>query len=733
MFKQRIGVGTALTLLVGCLMWPGVVRGQSRWNLLEGIEADPAAFKELVIGEKIVYWQQRKVGPAIVEKDQIVYHFDKGTHELLDLRISWREDVPETLPKLAVSREQGESMVKGTVEFTELYIISPESDVFPIEPTPTNPCWVVTSIDDTGEMVKTVVDAVKAKVVGYGIVPPTYTSFSTTGPDWGECTPYWGWHRGNARYWFDKMGYTTEIVGAPAETKIKSHVQSFDTAMFYEIGHGGSTSFFAGCNEGVPYDVTASKIEDWIQDYPKMPFTFIASCGGMCSTGDNTFSYEFRKGSTERATTVGYCGMAESKCSRCWDYSLDWQSFLFAHMNQGHTVKEAFDYANSWRPACGDNQCMRFEGDEHFRVVPLIKRDPQFIYVDKDATGNNDGTSWENAYTDLNDALAAGDSCTEIWVAEGTYTPGTSRSDEFDIEYTGVRLYGGFDPGSGDDEWSERDWGENATILSGEIGEPTDADNCYHVIELEECDANTIIDGFTITDGYGSVYSDGGGIDVRESLVTIRNCVFDDNYAGDDGGAINILDDSVLTIVNCVFIDNEAGDDGGAIAIDTSCRVTLINCTFYDNVAEDMGGSIYNNGDDDVNSIIANCIFDSSYSPYSDDDIYNASSCGADPIISYCCTDDCGESGVDWDPDCGFDGGGNIDEGPDFVDDGDCEGDDDKWMTCDDGLRLESDSDCRDAGHNNSVPGYLDADIKGSDRIIGDYVDMGAYEYDSGC
>ncbi len=87
MFKQRIGVGIALTLFVVCLMWSGVVWGQSGLNLLKDIEPEPATFKEFVIGEKIVYWQRRMVGPAIVEKDQIVYHFDKGSHELLDLLI----------------------------------------------------------------------------------------------------------------------------------------------------------------------------------------------------------------------------------------------------------------------------------------------------------------------------------------------------------------------------------------------------------------------------------------------------------------------------------------------------------------------------------------------------------------------------------------------------------------------------------------------------------------------
>jgi hypothetical protein len=899
-------------------------------DLLKQYESNYDDFKGIQISNKIVYFYQRRIEEAIVERDFIVYHFDQFTKELLDMQFHWREELPETLPKV-ISQGLAESMVEGDIRFSQLFYISPESDVFPIRPAPKYPCWIIETLDE-GKISVTVIDAVKGKIVGPGI-PPPYTAFSLTGPIdtvIPGCSDGWySWYE-NARDWFNTMGYTTEGVIWPTQDKMQSHIQSHETALFYELAHGGSQVFRNACED----DTKASDIETWIAGYSKMPFAFIGSCDGMCNTGNDTLSYEFRKGSNEYAVTVGYCGMSNSPCvDDCWyaGYTISWQTTLFDYMNEGWTVKAAFDHANTTYPGCAVGNCMRFAGDEGFRVIPLVTRDftpctdpctltisstsdgtvtspgegqfqycpggvvpiiaqpnvnyhfvewtgtavdagkvanpnaasttvtvdadytlvanfainrrtltisstsggvvtapgegsytydhgtvvpiiaqaePDYhfvewtghvlnvddpsdpnttvtmggsytlvayfvrtiIHVDASAPGpTHDGSSWTQAYLYLQDGLAAAGSGSEIWVAEGTYTPGTVRTDTFQL-INGVVLYGGYEGGGADDP-NERDIELYETILTGDLNGDdgpdfaNNGDNSYHVVIGSGTDVTAVLDGFTITAGNangvpedgtnvgGGMFNDpcgsptvnnctisknwgffGGGMYNRDSSPTFTNCTFSGNSAGIVGGAMANEFRGSPTVTNCRFSGNSAGIVGGAMENYDYCSPTVTNCTFTGNSA-DNGGGMYNEWYSDPT--VTNCIFWDNTASSGGNEIDNYEST---PVISYCDITGSGGSSS-WDTDLGSDGGDNIDADPLFVDPN---GPDGITGTDDDILRLSHGSPCIDAGDSNSVPDDITTDLDGRPRRIDDpftadggngsapIVDMGAYEFSCG-
>ena len=372
--KRIVRTAPLVVLALACLLLSGAHAATFEELALEHGDAGKE-FRQAEIGGKLVYFHQRMLGLASVEKDFIVYQLDPDTGELLARKGHWRDDLPEELPELHLSREEAEAMAAGDVLFSRLYMISPESDVFPLDPPPVNPCWVVRSVTGAGEQVVSVIDAVEVTYLGPG-VPPPYGAFSLTGPQYdAPCSGAWDPWSGNADTWFNTMGYSTEEIIWPEESEVQARVQSTTVAMFYELAHGGSAGFASGCIGGEDYETTfASEIESWIANYGKMPFAFVGSCGGMCDTGNNSLSFEFRKGSSFETTTVGYCNMAAEFCGDCWSSSIHWQTALFGYMNEGYTVKAAHDQANADYPQCGVPECMRFAGDPTFVVVPPVAR-----------------------------------------------------------------------------------------------------------------------------------------------------------------------------------------------------------------------------------------------------------------------------------------------------------------------------------------------------------------------
>ena len=228
------------------------------------------------------------------------------------------------------------------------------------------------------------------------------------------------------------------------------------------------------------------------------------------------------------------------------------------------------------------------------------------IYVDADADPGGGGTSWTDAYTNLQDALdAVVTTPVEIWVATGVYTPTSRinaedpRSATFQME-NGVEIYGGF--AGGETERGQRDWEANPTILSGDLNGddlPEFAnreDNSYHVFYHPDgtgLDSTAILDGFTITGGNANgddtFSSMGGGMLNWVSSPALSNCRFEGNSARATGGGMANESSSSPTLSNCAFYDNSAPSGGGMENWYYSSPV-LINVTFSGNSAESGGG-----------------------------------------------------------------------------------------------------------------------------------------------
>lgn len=231
-------------------------------------------------------------------------------------------------------------------------------------------------------------------------------------------------------------------------------------------------------------------------------------------------------------------------------------------------------------------------------------------HVDSTAiSGSNpDGSSWQHAFPDLQQALKVAKAGDSIWVAKGTYYPtlGLDQNISFKVP-NGVILLGGFK--GLENQLEQRNWQANPSVLSGNIGNKTsDTDNAFHVMELINVDSSSLIDGFWIERGVSTTPGNnlshrGGGIMIMAnsslsiSNPRIGNCVFQYNSAT-RGGAICIVAGTRIGSVkmeNCTFYKNNALI-GGAIYFesrDESGRWEFKNCTFKENQASDQAPCIY--------------------------------------------------------------------------------------------------------------------------------------------
>lgn len=220
----------------------------------------------------------------------------------------------------------------------------------------------------------------------------------------------------------------------------------------------------------------------------------------------------------------------------------------------------------------------------------------QVVYVDYTATGSNDGSSWENAYTDLQLALTA--EATEVWIAKGIYIPdgdSATTKSHYLIGSSAV-IYGGFE--GSETMIDQRDLSANVTILSGDIAQDDvdsdfmnhKADNVEHVVMIGQISENVTLDGITIEGGHAptdsigpSQNSSGGGI-YAQGPLTLINCNLRNNSAA-RGGGLAMIGNSGLTveITNTSFVQNRSTESGAGLYADDIDDVSILNSSFRNN------------------------------------------------------------------------------------------------------------------------------------------------------
>ena len=189
--------------------------------------------------------------------------------------------------------------------------------------------------------------------------------------------------------------------------------------------------------------------------------------------------------------------------------------------------------------------------EEIIEILYEQEADYPIVYVDKKATGANNGTSWENAFTKIQDAIWTvynQESEGWVWVAAGNYAE-ASYSVNIEPNYTldggivippNVMVFGGFN--GTETNLDERNYEDNVTIVRGWVG---DGGGGLRGVDMGPF---TLIDGFTVkssgyvyslTTGWGGKLAQdiaGGGIRTRDWLSIIRNNVVTANHAKGGGG-----------------------------------------------------------------------------------------------------------------------------------------------------------------------------------------------------
>ncbi|MFY7886800.1 MAG: choice-of-anchor Q domain-containing protein, partial [Dolichospermum sp.] len=223
------------------------------------------------------------------------------------------------------------------------------------------------------------------------------------------------------------------------------------------------------------------------------------------------------------------------------------------------------------------------------------------VYVNAAATGLNNGTSWANAFTDLSDALKlnACSGINTIYVSKGTYYASLNNSYGLAGDYqeptfalrNGISILGGFSVADGATTLASRNYTLYKTILSGDANKDGILENNGKAVvtALAGVTSSTILDGFTIQEGYNNTTGTGAGMYIHTASPTINNCTFTGNaisFATGQGAGVYVNAGNPV-FNNCKFYSNTitstTASTGGGV-YNVSAGATFNDCEFKGNI-----------------------------------------------------------------------------------------------------------------------------------------------------
>lgn len=196
------------------------------------------------------------------------------------------------------------------------------------------------------------------------------------------------------------------------------------------------------------------------------------------------------------------------------------------------------------------------------------------IYVKTDGNNSRNGLTWATAKKTIQAGIKAASTGGQVWVKKGFYY-------EIITLRSGINVYGGF---AGTETLvTQADPVANPTIIN--------ARSRGSIVKAIGFATPTVIDGFTLTRGRTSY---GGGIYVKDSTLTVNECIISKSTAFYRGGGVYAIN-STLTITDTLLTENDAAYKGGGLYL-TDCDLALTGNEISKNIAQVGSGLACENG-----------------------------------------------------------------------------------------------------------------------------------------